>query len=62
MKGNGPMARTPAAAPGAPRWVKVSVGVAILLVAVFVVVHVAGGGLGNHGPPSSTAEHGMQQP
>ncbi|MBT2469928.1 hypothetical protein J7E97_19115 [Streptomyces sp. ISL-66] len=35
---------------GAPRWVKVSAAVAIVLVAVFVIVHLAGGGMVGHTP------------
>lgn len=35
---------------GAPRWVKVSAAIAIVLVAVFVVVHLAGGGMVGHTP------------
>ncbi|WP_437064340.1 hypothetical protein [Streptomyces sp. enrichment culture] len=34
----------------APRWVKVSAGLAVLLVVVFVVVHLAGGGMVGHTP------------
>ncbi|MFD7409347.1 hypothetical protein ACFV7R_43510 [Streptomyces sp. NPDC059866] len=44
---------TPSSAPdegGAPRWVKVSVVVAVVLVAVFVIVHLAGGGMVGHTP------------
>lgn len=35
---------------GMPRWVKVSAAIAIVLVAVFVVVHLAGGGMAGHTP------------
>ncbi|MGW1958403.1 hypothetical protein ACWCPI_37620 [Streptomyces sp. NPDC001920] len=35
---------------GAPRWVKVSAGIAIALVVVFVIVHLAGGGMAGHTP------------
>ncbi|MBW5480563.1 hypothetical protein [Streptomyces bambusae] len=35
---------------GAPRWVKVSAAVAVVLVAVFVIVHLAGGGMVGHTP------------
>lgn len=44
---------------GAPRWVRVSGIIAIVLVVVFVIVHVAGGGLGHHLPPAdhTPAEH-----
>lgn len=37
-------------APGTPRWVKVFLIVAIVVVLVFVIVHLAGGGMGNHLP------------
>ncbi|MEU2180333.1 hypothetical protein [Streptomyces thermolilacinus] len=35
---------------GAPRWVKVSAAIAIALVVVFVIVHLAGGGMVGHTP------------
>jgi hypothetical protein len=35
---------------GTPRWVKVFGIIAIVLVLVFVIVHLAGGGLGGHFP------------
>lgn len=35
---------------GAPRWVKVSALVALALVVVFVIVHLAGGGMAGHTP------------
>ncbi|MGW7331949.1 hypothetical protein ACWGIU_25835 [Streptomyces sp. NPDC054840] len=35
---------------GAPRWVKVSAVVALALIVVFVVVHLAGGGMAGHTP------------
>lgn len=35
---------------GAPRWVKVSAAIAVVLVVVFVVVHLAGGGMAGHAP------------
>lgn len=35
---------------GAPRWVKVSAVVAVVLVAVFLIVHLAGGGMVGHTP------------
>ncbi|MGI3222679.1 hypothetical protein ACRJ4B_00360 [Streptomyces sp. GTA36] len=35
---------------GAPRWVKVSAVVAVVLVVVFVIVHLAGGGMSGHTP------------
>jgi uncharacterized membrane protein YidH (DUF202 family) len=34
---------------GAPRWVKVSAAIAVVLVVVFVIVHLAGGGMAGHG-------------
>ncbi|MGA5411702.1 hypothetical protein ACPCSC_31150 [Streptomyces lavendulocolor] len=33
---------------GAPRWVKVSAAVAVVLVVVFVIVHLASGGMAGH--------------
>lgn len=36
-------------APSAPRWVKVFGIVALVLVLLFVIVHLTGHGLGNHG-------------
>lgn len=35
---------------GAPRWVKVSAAIAVVLVAVFLIVHLAGGGMAGHTP------------
>ncbi|WP_455356657.1 hypothetical protein [Streptomyces sp. SYSU K217416] len=35
---------------GAPRWVKVAAAIAVVLVAVFVIVHLAGGGMAGHTP------------
>jgi hypothetical protein len=32
-----------------PRWVNVSAVIAVALVLAFVVVHLVGGGMGNHG-------------
>ena len=37
--------------PGTPRWVKVFGIVAIVLVLLFVILHLAGGGFGGHSPP-----------
>jgi len=36
-------------APSTPRWVRVFGAVVVVLVLVLVVVHLAGGGMGNHG-------------
>ena len=36
--------------PPTPVWVKVFVAIAIILVLAFVVSHLAGGGMGRHGP------------
>ncbi|MFF3247353.1 hypothetical protein ACFYWY_27350 [Streptomyces sp. NPDC002870] len=33
-----------------PRWVKISAAVAVALVMVFVIVHLAGGGMAGHTP------------
>jgi hypothetical protein len=50
-------------APAMPLWVKMLGTIAILLVVVMLIMHVAGGGIPNHIPPSSVAtEHGMQHP
>jgi hypothetical protein len=35
---------------GAPRWVKVSAAIAVVVIVVFVVVHLAGGGMTGHAP------------
>lgn len=35
---------------GAPRWVKISAAVAIAAIVVFVIVHLAGGGMVGHAP------------
>ncbi|MBT2541795.1 hypothetical protein J7E99_14040 [Streptomyces sp. ISL-44] len=35
---------------GAPRWVKIFAAIAIVLVVVFVIVHLAGGGMVGHAP------------
>ncbi|MFD7323188.1 hypothetical protein ACFV9D_19165 [Streptomyces sp. NPDC059875] len=35
---------------GAPRWVKVSAAIAVVLIAVFAIVHLAGGGMAGHTP------------
>ena len=36
--------------PGIPRWVKASALIAIALVVLFVIMHLAGGGFGHHAP------------
>ena len=38
------------APPGVPRWVKVSAAIAIAVVVLFVIVHLAGGGFRGHAP------------
>lgn len=60
--------------PGTPLWVKVLGIIALVLVLLFVVSHLTGGGshgpsrhmpsgdAGGHTPPSSVTEHGVQQP
>ncbi|WP_406726280.1 hypothetical protein WJ438_18775 [Streptomyces sp. GD-15H] len=40
--------RDPADEPGMPLWVKVSGGVVVVLVVLFLAVHLAGGGMGGH--------------
>ncbi len=42
-----------------PRWVKVFGIIAIVLVLLFVIMHLTGGGLGGHTPP---IERGVEQP
>jgi hypothetical protein len=37
--------------PGTPRWVYVLGIIAIILILVFVILHLTGGGLGGHGAP-----------
>ena len=49
------MSKTP---PGTPRWVKVFVIGFIALVLLFVILHLAGFGLGGHAP---SIEHGVAQ-
>jgi hypothetical protein len=50
--------------PGAPRWVKILGIVAVALAAVFVAVHLAGGGFRHHGhfggeaPPAASQKSG----
>ncbi|QYX76163.1 hypothetical protein [Streptomyces akebiae] len=34
----------------APRWVKISAAVVVALIVVFVIVHLAGGGMVGHAP------------
>ena len=43
--------------PGTPRWVKVFAIVALIVLIVFVIVHLAGGGFRGHGPSSTVTEH-----
>jgi hypothetical protein len=52
---------------GTPRWVYVSGAIAIVLVLLFVILHLAGGGFkghtpGSHTPPSSDTARGAEQP
>ena len=52
---------------GTPRWVKVSGIIAIVLILLFAILHLAGGGLRGHTPeghtpPAGSTEHGAQQP
>jgi hypothetical protein len=42
-----------------PRWVKVFGIITLILILVFIILHLAGGGMGNHTPP---IEHKMEQP
>jgi hypothetical protein len=43
-----PNSDTGAEAPGTPRWVKMFGIVAVILVLLFVILHLAGRGLGGH--------------
>ena len=45
--------------PSTPRWVKVSAIIVIVLVLLFVILHLAGGGFGGHAP---LIQHWVQQP
>ncbi len=44
---------------GTPRWVKVFGIIALVVVLLFVILHLSGGGLGGHTPP---IERGVEQP
>ncbi len=51
---------------GTPQWVYVFGVIALVLAVVFVVLHVVGGGFGNHmhgnaAPPASNIEFGMRR-
>ncbi len=46
--------------PPTPRWVKVFGIVVVVLVLVFVILHLTGGGFGGHTPPFSVTGHGVQ--
>jgi len=41
-----------------PRWVKVSGGIAVVLLALFVAAHVMFGGMRSHMPPPITRDGG----
>jgi ABC-type transporter Mla subunit MlaD len=43
--------------PGTPRWVKIFALVALILLVLFVIVHLAGGGFRHHGPSSTVTGH-----
>ena len=45
--------------PGTPRWVKAAAIIVIGLILAFVVIHLAGGGIGHHIP---LMQPGMQMP
>jgi len=36
--------------PGTPRWVKAFMIAAVILIVVFALIHLAGGGMGSHTP------------
>jgi hypothetical protein len=44
----------PPSYPGAPRWVKVAGLAAALFVALFAIMHIAGGGFRHHGAPDES--------
>ncbi|HEU4407767.1 MAG TPA: hypothetical protein VFS43_21055 [Polyangiaceae bacterium] len=48
--------------PGPPRWVKGFGLVALALVVLFLVAHLAGGGFAGHEPPAGPSEHGTHRP
>lgn len=48
--------------PGAPRWVKIMVIIALALIVVFAVLHLTGNSLGGPGSHGMPMEHGLQQP
>ena len=48
--------------PGTPRWAYVLGIVFIVLAVLFVILHVAGGGLRRHTPPSGVMEHSVDAP
>jgi len=49
---------------GTPYWVKVIVIILIVLVLLFEILHLTGGGLGGHTPSGDPEpiEHGVQRP
>ena len=53
------------AAPGTPRWVYISGIITLVVVVLFIILHLAGGGFRGHGggtPPSTVIEQSVQQP
>jgi hypothetical protein len=51
--------------PSTPRWVKVSVVIAIIMILLFVILHLTGNSFGGHGahlPQSSIITYGLLQP
>ena len=52
----------PALPPDTPRWVKILIGLFIVLVLLFVILHLLGFGLGSHGMGNHTLllEHGLK--
>lgn len=49
-------------APGTPRWVKLFGIIALVLVLLFVILHLTGGGFRGHDLHSVGMEHGVTQP
>ena len=52
----------PNAPPSTPRWVKILLIIFVILVALFIVLHLMGFGLGGHGMGEHTLliEHGLK--
>ena len=51
----------PPSYPGAPRWVKVAGLAAALFVALFAIMHIAGGGFRHHGAPDEAPQTSVHE-